>query len=76
VKSVTTLCLALRREALKLRGTLSSRELLLRVHPEVARALQKEEKAVVEELERALAVAILIQGDPKLHHESFDILEV
>ncbi|QQR74778.1 MAG: Rne/Rng family ribonuclease [Holophagales bacterium] len=76
VKSVTTLCLALRREALKLRGTLTSRELLLRVHPEVARALQKEEHAVVEELERALAVAILLQGDPKLHHESFDILEV
>jgi len=76
VKSVATVCLALRREALRLRGTLTGGELLVRVHPEVARALQKEERAIVEELERALGVAVLVQGDGKLHHESFDILEV
>jgi len=76
VKSVGTVCLALRREALRLRGTIAGRELLLRVHPEVARALQKDEHAIVEELERALGVAILVQGDSKLHHESFDLLEV
>jgi ribonuclease G len=76
IPSVTTLCLSLRRAALKLAGTIGSKELLLRVHPEVARALQREERAVVEELERELGVAILIQADPKLHHTGFDILEV
>ena len=60
MKSVATVCLALRREALRLRGTLTGGELLVRVHPEVARALQKEERAIVEELERALAGGVSI----------------
>jgi ribonuclease G len=76
IPSIATLCLSLRRAALKLRGTIGSKELLLRVHPEVARALQREERVIVEELERELSVAILIQGDAKLHHTGFDILEV
>ena len=51
-------------------------ELLLRVHPEVARALQDEERAILDELERALGVRVLLQSDPELHHERFDVLEV
>jgi len=76
IPSLATICLSLRRAALRLAGTIGSKELLLRVHPDVARALQREERAVVEELERELGAAILIQGDAKLHHTGFDILEV
>ncbi|MBP9145364.1 MAG: Rne/Rng family ribonuclease [Thermoanaerobaculia bacterium] len=76
IKSVATICLSLRRSALAMRGTLASKELLVRVHPEVARMLQREERGILEELERELAVSIIVQGDAKLHHSSFDILEV
>jgi ribonuclease G len=76
VKSIATICLNLRRELLRLRGRMGQSELLLRVHPEVARALQQEERAILEELERSLGVRILLQSDSELHHERFDAIEV
>jgi ribonuclease G len=76
VSSVATVCLRLRRSALRLAGTLSARELLLRVHPAVARSLRAEESAVVDELERELGVRVLVQEDASLHQTRFDILEV
>ena len=76
IKSVATICFSLRRALLKARGTMLSKEVLVRVHPEVARALQGEERGVLADVERELAVAIIVQGDSKLHHTSFDILEV
>jgi ribonuclease G len=76
IKAISTICLTLRRSLLKLRGTLASKELLVRVHPEVARALQGDERRLLEEAERELGVAIIVQGDAKIHHASFDILEV
>ena len=76
IKSTATICLNLRKELLHLRGRIPNSELLLRVHPEIARALQQEERAILEELERSLGVHVLIQSDPELHHERFDIVEV
>ncbi len=76
VRSIATTCLAMRRTALALRGTIASKELLVRAHPDVVHALQGEERAVVEEIERELGVALLVQGDTELHHSRFDILEV
>jgi ribonuclease G len=76
IQSITTICLNLRKELLRRRGRAAPGELLLRVHPEVARALQQEERAILEELERSLGVTILLQSDPELHHERFDALEV
>jgi ribonuclease G len=77
IKSVATICLNLRKELLHLRGRFGQQpELLLRVHPEVARALQQEERAILDELERSLGVRILLQSDPELHHERFDVVEV
>jgi ribonuclease G len=76
IKSTATICLNLRTELLHLRGRIANSELLLRVHPEIARALQQEERAILDELERSLGVHILIQSDPELHHERFDVVEV
>jgi ribonuclease G len=76
VPSVATTCLRVRRAVLKLRGTNTSKALILRVHPEVAKALQREERPIVDELERELGVALHLQGDVKLHQASFDILEM
>jgi ribonuclease G len=76
VPAVSTVCLRIRRAVLRLRGTTEAKELLLRVHPEVARAFQREERPIVEELEREIGVALHVQGDAKLHQTSFDILEM
>ncbi len=76
VPSVATTCLRIRRAALRLRSSTGSKELQLRVHPEVARAFQRDERPVIEELERELGVALHVQGDAKLHPAAFDILEM
>jgi ribonuclease G len=76
IKSLATICLNLRKELLRLRGRMGHGELLLRVHPEIARALQQEERAILDELERSLEVKVLLQSDPELHHERFDVVEV
>src|SRR4051794_30231687 len=76
IQSNTTICLNLRKELLHLRGRIATPELLLRVHPEIARILQQEERAILDELERSLEVHILIQSDPELHHERFNVVEV
>jgi Ribonuclease G/E len=71
-----TICMNLRRDLLRQRDRPRERELLLRVHPDVARALQQEEREVLLELERVLGVEILLQSDPTLHHERYDVIEV
>jgi len=76
IKAVSTICLNLRKELLSRRHLLGGSELLLRVHPEVATALQREERAVLEEMERALGTQIVIQADPEFHHERFDVSAV
>ena len=76
VKSTTTICLNLRKQLLRQGRRAGQAELLLRVHPEIARALQEEERAILAEIEHSLGVNILLQSDPALHHERFDVVEV
>ncbi len=76
IKALETICLNLRREVLRRPEIAAEGEMLLRVHPEVARALQQEERAVLEELERSLGVEMVIQSDSSLHHERFDVVGV
>lgn len=76
IRALETICLDLRREVLTQRELVTTGEILLRVHPEVARALQGEEREVLAELERVLGTEILIQADPSLHHERFDVVGV
>ena len=76
IKSVATICLNLRKELLHQRSRIGQSEILLRVNPEIARALQQEERAILTEVERSLGVHILLQSDPEMHHERFDVVEV
>jgi ribonuclease G len=76
IKALETICLNLRREVLRHPEIAAEGEVLLRVHPEVARALQQEERAVLQELERSLGVEIVIQSDSSLHHERFDVVGI
>ena len=50
-----------------------SGSLTLRVHPEIAKALKTRESALIEDLEHATRKTIVIQSDPTLHWEQYDI---
>jgi ribonuclease G len=76
IKSTTTLCLDLRKQLLGGRHRPDGGELLLRVHPAVAEALQREERAILDEIETVLGTRVLLQGDPSLHHQQFDVSRV
>ncbi|MNC89925.1 Ribonuclease G [compost metagenome] len=76
VPTPATTCLRIRRALLRMQGGIRWKDVLLRVHPDVAKAFQREERPVLEELERQLGAAIHLQGDAKLHPAAFDILEM
>jgi ribonuclease G len=76
IKSLATICFDLRRQLLHHRQRYREREILLRLHPDVVEAFQKQYSSVHKELENALDSDILLQSDSGLHHERFDILEV
>jgi ribonuclease G len=75
IKSVSTLCLELRRELLSRRQELPERGFRVRVHPELARALQQEERSILEELVRTLGVPVELESDRDLHQERFVVQE-
>ena len=73
VKSVPTLCYEIQTEARKMAPEMDSASVTLRVHPEIAKALKTRESSLIEELERWTKKSIIIQGDPALHWEQYDI---
>ncbi len=73
VKSVPTICYEVQAEARKMAPELDSPSLTLRVHPEIAKALKTRESGLIEELERSAHKSIIIQADPTLHWEQYDI---
>jgi ribonuclease G len=77
IKTLSTICLQIRAEVLRhARRGGPARELLLRVHPEVAAELQNGESAILDELERTVGSTVLLRSDPDLHHERFDLTEL
>jgi ribonuclease G len=73
VKSIPTLCYEIQTEARKMAPDMSSGTVTLRVHPEIGKALKTRESSLVEELERWTKKSVIIQGDPTLHWEQYDI---
>ena len=73
VKSVPTLCYEIQTEARKMAPEIEAGSITLRVHPEIAKALKTRESGLVEELERWTHKSIIIQADPTLHWEQYDI---
>ncbi len=73
VKSIPTLCYEIQTEARKMAPEMDSGSVTLRVHPEIAKALKTRESALIEELERWTKKSIIIQADPTLHWEQYDI---
>jgi ribonuclease G len=73
VKSIPTICYEIQSEAKKMAVDLEARSLSLRVNPEIAKALKTRESSLIEDLERATRKSIIIQSDPTLHWEQYDI---
>jgi Rne/Rng family ribonuclease len=73
VKSVPTICYEIQSEARKMATDLDATSITLRVHPEIAKALKTREAALIEELEQTARKSVIIQADPTLHWEQYDI---
>ncbi|MGA8223408.1 MAG: Rne/Rng family ribonuclease [Candidatus Acidiferrales bacterium] len=73
VKSIPTLAYEIQCEARKMAPEVSSGSLTLRVHPEISKALKTRESGLIEELERWTKKSVIIQADPTLHWEQYDI---
>jgi Rne/Rng family ribonuclease len=75
VKSVATTCYSIYHEVEKMKEDVEGRtEIMIRVHPDVARALRESEAAVVEEMRHLLKRDVVIKSDPSLHIEHFNII--
>src|SRR6266576_2575534 len=76
IKSSATICYEILTEMKKIGAELNGHGLVLRVNPEIARALKEEERAVMTDLRQALGREISIKPDTHLHHEQFDLMAV
>jgi ribonuclease G len=73
VKSVQTIVGEVLQEAHKIASTVEGKDVLLRVHPDVAKLLKSNQNKYLEELEEILRRPVLVRADPLLHHEKFDL---
>ena len=73
VKSIPTICYEIQTEARKMAAEMESGSITLRVNPEIAKALKTRESSLIEELEQWTQKSIIIQSDPTLHWEQYDI---
>jgi ribonuclease G len=74
IKTVTTVCSEIYDEVRKLASDLKGQDLLLRVNPEVARALAAEQAPLLRDLGALVGAEVRVQGDPLLHQEQFDVV--
>jgi ribonuclease G len=73
VKSVQTIVNEILQEAGKIAAAIEGKDVLLRVHPDVAKFLKSNQNKHLEELEEILRRPVLVKADPLLHHEKFDL---
>lgn len=73
VKSVTTVCNEIYLEMRKLAKHLTHADIMLRVNPEVAKALKGNNGKALLEMEELTKKTVIIKSDPALHQEQFDI---
>jgi len=73
VKSVQTVISEILVEAQKIARAVDGKDVLLRVHPEVAKVLKASNNRYLEELEEILQRPVLVTGDATVHHEKFDL---
>jgi len=73
IKSVTTVCNDVYVEMRKMAKHLDHPDVMLRVNPEVAKALKANNGRALNELEELTKKTVIVKSDPALHQEQFDI---
>jgi len=73
VKSVSTICNEVYVEMRKISSHLEHSDVMLRVNPEVAKALKADNARLLNEMEELTKKTIIVKSDPALHQEQFDI---
>src|SRR5205814_7810228 len=76
IKSSATICYEILCEVKKNGPDLNGHRMLLRVNPDIARALREEESAVLRDLKESIGKDVTIKPDVHLHHEQFDMMAV
>jgi ribonuclease G len=76
IKSSSTICYEILSEVKKISADLNGQSLVLRVNPDIARALRDEERAVFKDLKQSLGREIAVRADAQLHHEQFDLMAI
>jgi Rne/Rng family ribonuclease len=73
VKSVTTICNEIYVEMRKIAQHLEHEDVMLRVHPDVAKELKSNNARLLNEMEELTKRTIIVKSDPAVHQEQFDI---
>jgi Rne/Rng family ribonuclease len=73
VKSVTTVCNDIYVEMRKMAKHLDHADVMLRVNPEIAKALKANNGRFLTEMEELTKRTVIVKSDPALHQEQFDI---
>jgi Rne/Rng family ribonuclease len=73
VKSVNTICNEIYIELRKVAKHIDSADVMLRVNPEVAKALKANSGKALIEMEELTKKTVIVKSDPALHQEQFDV---
>jgi Rne/Rng family ribonuclease len=76
IKTSFTICSDILTEVKKVSADLDGYSLVLRVNPEIARALKDESRGIFKELETAVGRPVTVRSDEQLHHEQFDLMAI
>jgi ribonuclease G len=76
IKTSATICYDILTEVKKVSSDLDGYSLVLRVNPEIARALKEESRSVFKELEASVGRPVTVRSDEQLHHEQFDLMAI
>ena len=76
IKTTATICYDILTEVKKVSADLDGYSLVLRVNPEVARALRDESRTILRELETTVGRPVTVRPDELLHHEQFDLMAI
>ena len=76
IKSSSTICFEILTELKKIGSDLEGNGVVLRVNPDIARALKEEESSVFREMTQVLGKTITLKPDTHLHHEQFDVMAI
>jgi ribonuclease G len=74
IKSSSTICYEILSELKKIGPELDGQGVIVRVNPDIARALKEEEPTLLRDLQDSLGKPVTVKPDVHLHHEQFDVM--